>query len=282
MREYVDITARTLDEFARNICVELKRTKLVKLSASDFSKFIPMHDGGAEFEGTELYILEELLTEYSLETVPRIRGRLTSLELDAPLIIFSAHGNFDPKAKNYRYGLLLVQVAVIFARIDGHIAPSEVSQIERNIAGLLFLSERETVELTAQANYFLEVSGSAGGSQQQRDYVRLSLSRDFALSRMSSLSDAAKSTLIEVAMSVITSDLISRECEIQFLQDIYREFDKNARSVRLDLENYTKQHHISMKNENLKNTVEIGVLEDIEDLLSGLLSDVDKSYSYAD
>jgi hypothetical protein len=215
-----------------------------------------------------------------LETHPRIRDGFINLGLESPLLLFSAHGDFDHKSENYRYGLLLVQVAVIFARIDGHIADLEISQIERMLVGLSFLSKREKTELTAQAHYYLSISASVGGSEQVRKHIRVCLSKDFALKRMSLLSDAAKSTLIEVAKSVVTADGIIQKNEVEFLQDMYREFGKSARSVRPELERFANEHYIPIHNENIRDNIETEILEEIDDLLGGLISEFDEDSSY--
>lgn len=275
MDENQSTKAGLLEKQITGIRLKLDSNDLIEMSLSDFVAHIPGYSGECDLTPSDLKILAEAFGRKGIISQPRIHGSYVSRGIGSPVILFLDKGKFDHKAENYRYGLLLIQVAVIFARIDGNVDDREILQIRRLVSSLDFLSNREKIELAATALYFLSASTGVGGSEQVRDYLKVGLSKKLAVSRMASLSGTAKLTLIEVAKGVITADGMLQQFEIDFLQDIYKEFGMSARSVRPQLEKYAAKNHIMLPSRNSKN-FEPDILDEMDDVLGDLISDFDE------
>jgi hypothetical protein len=265
---------KSLQEVLGGIIGQLETQEIVEMSFVDFIEFIPTYSGGPELDTTDLQILAEAFQENGLISQPHVKGGFVERGIGSPIYIYMDQGVIDHDSGNYRYARLLVQTAVIVARLDRVIADEELTHIVRIISDLDFLSSKERIQLLAMASYFLKVSSAVGGGEQARAYLRVGLSKDLALQRMESLSSPARSALIEIMKDVVTSDGIIQKAEVGFLQDVYRSFGLPARSVKPDLEAYAQKHHIRLSREELR-VVEVEILDEIDDVLGGLISDFD-------
>jgi hypothetical protein len=266
--------AEQLENLVADIRLKLSSQDLVEMCLSDFIEYIPEYSGGSELEPSGLKVLAEALGQSGIMSQPRMHGGYITRGIGSPVILFLDKGEFDHKAANYRYGLLLVQVAVIFARIDGYVHEKEILQIRRLVSNLDFLSSREKIELASTALYFLRVSTGVGGSEQVRVYLKAGLSKELALSRMESLSEPAKLNLIKMAIGVVTADGVLQEYEIAFLQDIYKKFGMSARSVRPQLEKYATENYIQLISD-FSTELDPEILDEMDDVLGDLISDFD-------
>lgn len=270
----------SLSDMLIDVVSQLESQNILEMSLSDLVEFIPSYSAGTELDATDLKFLADSFLEFGLSSQPHVKGGYIARGVGTPIYLFRDRGEFDHRAENYRYGLRLVQVAVIFARIDGEIVEQEILHIEKIIQNLKFLSEREKTELTATALYFLNTSTGIGGSEQARDYLKVGLSKNLAIRRIKNLSSAGRVSLIEMIKEVITADGLLRKPEIGFLQDIYKEFGLSARSVKPDLEKYAKDNYISLS-QQVQQPLEPAMLEEVDDVLADLISDFD-DFSYAD
>jgi tellurite resistance protein len=227
--------------------------------------------GGSELDQNDLAFLNECFQEYGLASYPKLVAAYARRGVDTPVLIYKNCSSSGPKSNNYHYGVLIVQVAAIFARIDGVIEEDEVQHIRRVVKSLDFLPEFERIELTARAYYYILGSPEMAGSPHLRDYLRTSLDRTLILKRLEKLTRGAQERIVEIAKGVITSDSVIRRCEVELLQDIYRLLGISARSAKSDLEAFAKGHHILIF-DNSPSVAKNDSIE-LEDVLSDLLFD---------
>ena len=264
-------TFRSLNELLKDIDTSLISERVIYCQLGDFVYFLPTNSSYAELEPSDIELLGECLSDYKIASFPKLSKGFSKRGVESPLILFRYGGEIDHKSGNYRYGLLIVQISVMFARIDGVIAEEEKDQINRIIKNLDFLSEIETTELIARAYYYLYGSEEMDGSPQVRDYMKVGLSRELSLKRIATLSEPARVKLVNIAKSVITSDQVIRPCEIDFLQDIYRVFDWSVRSARGDLEKFANDNYIQLRSP--AGNTDMKVIEEIDDVLGDIILD---------
>lgn len=268
------VSKNSLQEFLDGIVYRLETEEIVEFEFSDFTTFMPSYAGQSEIDTDDLELLATAFRMNGLTSQPHVKKGFLLRGIGGPILLYKEQGGIDYDSGNYRYARLLVQVAVIIARIDGVIAQEEAERIVRIIKNLDFLSSRERIQLTAIARYFLKVSTGVEGSEQARDYLKVGLSKNLAFQKMETLSASARKTLIDILKDVITSDGIIQESEIGFLQDVYRLFDMPARSVRPELERYAQENHISLRDEE-QHEMNTGAFGEVDDLLAGLIADFD-------
>lgn len=262
---------RSLADLLSSIDSRLQSERIVFSLFGDFAYFLPTNDGYCELEPRDVAFLGEFLSDLNIASFPRLTAGYSKRGVETPLILFRYGGDVDHKAPNYRHGLLIVQISVMFARIDGVIAAQEIDQIDRIIRNLDFLTEIEITELIARAYYYLYASTEMDGSPQVRDHIKVGLSREFALSRIALLSDPAKAQLVAIALSVVTSDQMVRPCEVELLQDIYRVFGWSVRAVRGDIEKFAEANYIQLGPSVIG--VEMNVVDEIDDVLGEMIHD---------
>ena len=263
-----------LQKYFDGILTELSQQKIVAREFGDFAGFLPSYDGGLELTKEDLEYLSEVFERYQIGSQPRVKRGVVRRGIDAPIYLYEARGVFDHASETYRYAQVVVQIAVIMARIDGVISAEEVDGVTKLVSRLNFLNNREKIALTAHARFLMHTSIGVGGGEQTRSHLKIGINREYIVEKIKKMSPTAQEKFRQVAIEIAVADEVLDSHEVSFLQDIYRAIGMSARGVKSDLEKYAKVNHIDLKAGSDKAAeFDENSLEEIGHLLNDLIID---------
>ncbi len=180
------------------------------------------------------------MVKVGLSSEPRISQGFIKRSIFSPVYIYNENASLDIQAESYRYGLMMLRVAVMMAKVDGDVVETETTNIMNMIENAAFLSGYEKCALQAKAKFLLDKDLKY--DDRARDYIRITLDRETFLKKIESMSRTSSFLLLNVAKQVALADGVIEKSENRLLQDMYRTLDLPARSTKSDLNKYMTKH----------------------------------------
>ncbi len=271
----LEIISEGLEEYLQAVVTELSNSMVVVKKFDEIAIKLPSYMSDGVLHRKDIEELVKSIEFAGLSTEPKLSSGFIERGVDTPLILYLNEGVIDLTSSFYKHARLVVQVAVIMARADRDVDDEEIKSIEGLILKQKGINKHEQAALLAKAKYFLAVEGAY--DEKYRDYVKLALSKESSINKMSNLSSSAKHSLLEVAKEVAIADGYLDRKELVFIQEIYRVLELPVRKAKKDIEDYAKARYVNLTtvDDKYKEYIDENVLVEIDDVLGELLSDFD-------
>ncbi|TRX56689.1 TerB family tellurite resistance protein [Thalassomonas sp. M1454] len=217
-----------LDDFFREIKSSLRDSDGVKVvNYYDFIHHIPMYEG-SKLTKTDVQILNQSLSNNDLASYPKFNSNIINKDMAGSCSITDKPVNLNSESENFKFASLIAKTSVLMAKIDSVVDVNESDKIKELIKEINFISTQEKKYITAQSMYFLEHTPK----------------REVVFSKFETLSKSEQEKVVEAAQYVAIADGEVDINEVTFLQDLYRAFDWNVRTAKVDMKKLAKKYHL--------------------------------------
>ncbi|MBT4520767.1 MAG: tellurite resistance TerB family protein [Halieaceae bacterium] len=277
MERTSSVAEAKLHVFFDQILSELDEHNVVRREFGDFANYIPGYDGGMELSRDDLEYLSEQFEHYKITSQPRVKRGFIKEGIDAPIYLYKDLGSFDHKSEDYRYAQVILQVAVVMARIDGDVSEDEIKGVMSLLNQLDFLGDREKVALQADAHFLLQTSIGVGGGEETRSYLKSGINKDHVIHKVKAMKNPARRKFVDAAKEIAIADGVLGIQEVEFLQDLYKALRMSTKPARGDIEEFAKEKHVELRDGfDEPEEPSVSAVEEVSDALGELLTDFEE------
>ena len=227
----------------------------------DFDNYIIFKDH-KKLSSDELSMLAELVGSVGFGVEPDINFVGIKAEATDPFVVFKTDYISGKLSQGYKYAALLIKIAALVASYDGIVDEKERIELKDYLNSKINLPTHEKQRLFACAEL----------SYLNNDDKKL------LLHRLKELPGSKKKEVLNLIKTMIISDGIINKTEVNFLRNVYKLFEIEAKYLKKELENFAADNNKKLDKKSASMGVDEIIYNDIdieegESIIDDLLSD---------